>query len=1167
MKGHFNKTFGFLIFITCALCLSAGLSTYVSAEEAAPEYFVQREGSQLILNGQPFHFNAANNDHLYHWSQFMISDVLEDAKGLGLTVLRVWASSEGQDSWKDGYCFQPNPREYNEPTFRQMDYIIAKAREKGIRLIMPLVNNWDDGFGGMPQYVKWATGNAGDWSGKTTLTFDLYNAGDAAVVDVAIRTGTQWVWHESLQLSLHSGWNYNISYSLTASNWKTEASGWQYTSPIADLNLVQTVSIGVFGYSHPAEIYIDNIRLDSQVYDGLEKIDNWYATDYSYSVSVELSTDHVSEGVNSLKMAYSYSAGEYNKAFAEKRPQVEKDIFYTNTSCKQLYKDYIYYFLNRVNSITGRIYKDDPTILMWELANEPRCESDPSGDTLQAWIDEMAGYIKSIDSNHLVSTGEEGWYDIAGSSDWRHDGRLGADYIRNNQSPYIDVCSFHLYPEGYGMSDTENLGWIQEHVDDAHSVIGKPVYLGEFGITADRKAAILNGFDFDQEGWSIDWNYSQGPTHVESPSRDGDGAILYTANINAVNTSCGGRIVYPEQGIDYSGYDYLSGWVYIPAYAPSDLTTEMYVYTGTDWKWASGSNVPLAPGAWTQVRIAKSRIESWGADMTKIRSLGIQIKRANSDYTGEVYYDVIGANVKDIYSASYQMSRRNRLYTDWFGSLNTEGADGAAFWQLFAHQDDGSLFQDYWNWAVYYPEDTETSNIIQDFSTRMNDRWIVQVPGAVQTNEREALQFSILATDPGNTSLIFTASGLPGGATFVDNGDSTGTFSWTPSYAEAGNYTVHIDIAHGVLTYSRDVSITVRNVLVFGTIYQSVSGVISPLEGADVSVMDLTRTNTFASATTNGFGKYSVIGTVPDGNYIIRTSKSGYNTYPGITILRRDQALPFSATLYAPSFVNVPDKVSIPEQQPYFLTISASDQNNDRLAITAAGLPDGAVLTDKGNNTAEFNWTPSGSQTGTHDIYLSVTDGLFSNQATMRIEVTGENEPPVMEAIPDSSVYEGRTLKFTVKASDPDTGDILRFSSENLPQGSGLDIFTGVFSWTPGFSQQGIYSMTFKVSDSKGLSDSRAANVTATNSSLYGTVFDGRTNMPVPGACVKVLKGFKIMAGAMTDSSGRYVIAANLPTGTYLVYVTAPHRLPRITIIRLTRDKTTALDFTFGKVK
>ncbi len=62
-------------------------------------------------------------------------------------------------------------------------------------------------------------------------------------------------------------------------------------------------------------------------------------------------------------------------------------------------------------------YKDDPTIFAWNLYNEPRCpySQDQSAtgacfSDLQAWTAEMAGYLKSVDPNHLVSWGHEGFF-------------------------------------------------------------------------------------------------------------------------------------------------------------------------------------------------------------------------------------------------------------------------------------------------------------------------------------------------------------------------------------------------------------------------------------------------------------------------------------------------------------------------------------------------------------------------------------------------------------------------------------------------------------------------------------------------------------------------------------------------------------------------------------
>lgn len=39
--------------------------------------------------------------------------------------------------------------------------------------------------------------------------------------------------------------------------------------------------------------------------------------------------------------------------------------------------------VNRRNSITGVLYRDDPTIMAWDLANEPYVLGDASGDVLK----------------------------------------------------------------------------------------------------------------------------------------------------------------------------------------------------------------------------------------------------------------------------------------------------------------------------------------------------------------------------------------------------------------------------------------------------------------------------------------------------------------------------------------------------------------------------------------------------------------------------------------------------------------------------------------------------------------------------------------------------------------------------------------------------------------
>jgi mannan endo-1,4-beta-mannosidase len=144
-----------------------------------------------------------------------------------------------------------------------------------------------------------------------------------------------------------------------------------------------------------------------------------------------------------------------------------RDDFYSDAETRRLYKNYVTYVLNRRNTLTGRAYKDEPAILMWELANEPRASKERAKEFYE-WVDHMAGHIKSIDSNHLVSTGSEGDFTT--------------DIYATNASPHIDAISFHLYPEHWNFSKEKSLEYIERHIRVARDELKKPVYCGEFGI-------------------------------------------------------------------------------------------------------------------------------------------------------------------------------------------------------------------------------------------------------------------------------------------------------------------------------------------------------------------------------------------------------------------------------------------------------------------------------------------------------------------------------------------------------------------------------------------------------------------------------------------------------------------------------------------------------------
>ncbi|KAK4741467.1 hypothetical protein SAY87_025055 [Trapa incisa] len=292
--------------------------------------FVRTRGTHFMLGGVPYYANGFNAYWLMYFASDpsqrpKVSNAFREAASHGLTVARTWAFSDG------GYRpLQYSPGSYNEQMFQGLDFVIAEARRYGIKLILSLVNDYEN-FGGKKQYVNWAR-NQGQY----------------------------------------------------------------------------------------------------------------------------LSSD---------------------------------DDFFRNPVVKGYYKNHVKRVLNRYNIFTRIHYKDDPTIMAWELMNEPRCTSDTSGRTIQAWVTEMASFVKSIDSNHLLEIGLEGFY---GQSTPQRRGvnpstDIGTDFIANNRVRGIDFATVHSYPDQWlsNSNDQAQLSflnnWLDVHIRDAQYILQKPLFLTEFG--------------------------------------------------------------------------------------------------------------------------------------------------------------------------------------------------------------------------------------------------------------------------------------------------------------------------------------------------------------------------------------------------------------------------------------------------------------------------------------------------------------------------------------------------------------------------------------------------------------------------------------------------------------------------------------------------------------
>ena len=166
--------------------------------------------------------------------------------------------------------------------------------------------------------------------------------------------------------------------------------------------------------------------------------------------------------------------------------------FYDCADCVSQYTTQLKLLVERTNSITKKKYRDDPAIMSWEIANEPRPMRPAAIDSYKKFIRETAALIRSLDPNHLVTTGAEG--DM---------GTENMDVFRStHEDQNIDYLTIHIWPKNWGwFSDTaigrsfdqvlEKTGaYINRHKEVAVA-LKKPLVIEEFGLPRDQHSFSL----------------------------------------------------------------------------------------------------------------------------------------------------------------------------------------------------------------------------------------------------------------------------------------------------------------------------------------------------------------------------------------------------------------------------------------------------------------------------------------------------------------------------------------------------------------------------------------------------------------------------------------------------------------------------------------------------
>jgi hypothetical protein len=347
-------------------------------------------------------------------------------------------------------------------------------------------------------------------------------------------------------------------------------------------------------------------------------------------------------------------------------------------------------------------------------------------------------------------------------------------------------------------------------------------------------------------------------------------------------------------------------------------------------------------------------------------------------------------------------------------------------------------------------------------------------------HEAQPFNITLRANDCDGTVPVIRIINNPPGANFTDNHNGTATLAWTPGADDNGYFMIIFEAISDNTTVRDTIIVEVKDVNVWPPVLTvTTTDTTCPLNHSlIINAIARDQDNTPPVVKAAGIPSGASFTADNQGNGIFSWTPRSTGVFT-FTVTARDlvDSASFVSAMITirvtdenvsgPVFSPHPD-VIIDQNQRMELNVVAIDPDGTIPVLSSVSKPQRAAFTDNRNGSGTIIWEPQCDDTGTFPITAIATDGRFSDSITIHVRVRDINCAPVLFRIPDINAQYGESVRFEVKAYDPDNDNaaLLITVSCNL---SGFTFDTdqngsGIFGWQAN-SGTGTYPVKFYISD------------------------------------------------------------------------------------------------------